>query len=82
MFVPDIVHHWRTLEEQTASQQQDCQQLYSLHLDRVRMERDLESLKHSVSFDKFDDIRAVEMTLRNTQVELMLRFLAVYQRYL
>jgi len=77
MFIPDIVHRWRTLEEQTASQQQDCQQLYSLHLDRVRIERDLEALKHSVSFDKFDDIRSVEMTLRNTQVELMLRFRSV-----
>jgi len=52
------------------SQQQDCQQLYTLHVDRVHVERDLELLKHSISFDKFDDIQAVETSLRNAQVGL------------
>ena len=71
------MHRWRTLEELTASQQQDCQQLYTLHLDRVRIERELESLKHSISFDKFDDIRTVEMTLRNIQVQQVFKLLGI-----
>jgi len=68
LFVTDIVRRWQTLETQAASQQQDCQQLYSLHVDRVRTERELEMMKHAVGFDKFDDIHAVEMALRTTQV--------------
>jgi len=50
------------------SQQRDCQELYVLHLDRIHIERDLESLKHSVSFDKFDDVHFAEMMLRTAQV--------------
>jgi len=68
VFITDIVHRWQTLEAQVASQQQDCLQLYLLHLDRVHIDRELESLKHAVSSDKFDDIHAVEMTLRAAQV--------------
>jgi len=68
---PDIVHHWRMLQEFALSQQQDCQQLYTLHLGCVHIQRDLDSLKHSFSFDKFDDIHALEMTLRAIQVNVL-----------
>ena len=66
--VADIVSRWRILEAQTSSLQQDCQQLYLLHLDCVHTEHELELLKRSISFDKFDDIRVVEIALRTTQV--------------
>jgi len=62
------VSRWRTLESEAASQQQVCQQLYALHVDRLRIERDLEAMKQSISVDKFDDIHAVETTLRTIQV--------------
>jgi len=75
MLCAGIVDHWRSLEKLALSQQQDCQQLYALHVDRVRLDRELESLKHGVSYDKFDDIRALEKTVRTIQVLLVLRIL-------
>ena len=71
IFVLDIVRRWRTLETQTTSQQQDCHELYVLHVDRVRIERDLGALKHTVSFDKFDDVHEVEVALRTVQVSVL-----------
>jgi len=62
-----MVRHWRALEAQAASQQQECQKLYALHLDRIHIEHELETLKNGVGCDTFDDIGSVESALRTTQ---------------
>jgi len=72
----DIVRHWRALESRAVSEQADCQQLYSLHVDRVHIARELEAFERSINIsdDKFDDIQMLEMTLRAMQVLFLLAY--------
>jgi len=62
--ITDIVQRWRALEALTVTQQHECRQLFILHVERVRVERELDALSRQIEFDKFDDIQSLEDKLR------------------
>jgi hypothetical protein len=74
--ITDIVQRWRSLEAQTVMQQHECRELYILHIERVRAEKELDMISKQIEFDGFDDIVALETgirTLQTTSSELLTR---------